>query len=38
MNSINNGWDSAKRAEAPYFHGSISSQNEKKEQGKREKA
>ena len=28
MNSINNGWDSAKRAETPYFHCGPSGQNE----------
>ena len=28
MNGINNGWDSTKRAETPYFHCGPSSQNE----------
>ena len=32
MNSINNGWDSIKRAEMPYFHCGPSGQNEKKQQ------
>ena len=29
MNSINNGWNSTKQAESPYFHSGPSSQNEK---------
>ena len=27
MNSINNGWDTTKRAETPYFHCDLSSWN-----------
>ena len=33
MNSINTGWDTLKREEAPYFHFGLSSQNENKERG-----
>ena len=28
MNSINNGWDSTRLAETPYFHCGLSGQNE----------
>ena len=33
MNSINNGWDSTKRAEIPYFHCGHPSQNENEKKG-----
>ena len=33
MNSINNGWDSTKQAETPYFHYGPSGQNENERKG-----
>ena len=38
MNSINNGWDSAKRGETSYFHCGPSSQNKTERKVKRETA
>ena len=33
MNSVNNGWDSTKRAETPCFHCGLSGQNEYERKG-----
>ena len=33
MNSINNGWDSTKRAETPYFHCGPPDKNKNKRKG-----
>ena len=35
MNSINNGWDSAKQAETPYFHCGPTSQNQNERKSER---
>ena len=37
MNSINNSWNSTKRAETPYFHCGSSSQKGNERKGKQEK-